>query len=212
MKGVSTPSFGALFRNILVALTPSATMCISSRASSSVLPDPSFSPRVLFLLRGLVAVTYRSPIPAGPKAVEPSAPIASRSLIPSLNPVRTRAALRLSPPMVSFRPSTRPQANATQFLYAPQSSAPLGSFAGVRTSVSVDRRSASLTATLLSWQATTALVITPLATSGAMVGPVMTMTGFDLPDSSSLLSMASEIRPEPPSSAGARPLARSKRT
>ena len=184
-------------------------MCISSRDSSRLFPEPSFSPRVRFLLRGLVAVTYRSPIPAGPNAVSGSAPIFSRSPIPSLYPERTRAALRLSPPIVSLSPSTSPHASATQFLYAPHSSAPVGSSAGVRISESVERRSAILSAIRMSWQATRAFVITPRATSGAMVGPVITTTWFDNPASDSLLSIASEIIPEPPSSDGARPFARS---
>ena len=129
-----------------------------------------------------------------------------------MKPDCTSAAFRLSPPMDPLSPSTRPQARATVFLYAPQSSAPTGSSADVRISVLVERRCAILLATESSSHATRALVITPLATSGAIVGPVRTKTGFDLLTARSRCSIAFDIIPSSLASSGARPLARSKIT
>ena len=154
-------------------------------------------------------MTYKSPNPAGPNAVVGSAPIALSNLIPSLKPAKTSAAFRLSPPILFLRPSTNPHARATVFLKAPHSSAPSGSSAGVSTKELVDSLSATLSAIALSWHATSAVVITPLATSGAIVGPVITTSELDLFAFSSLFDIALEIIPEPPSSSGAKPFAKS---
>ena len=110
--------------------------------------------------------------------------------------------------MLSLNPSTKPQANATVFLYAPHNSAPIGSTAGVSTSVPVDNLSETRSATDLSWQATKALVSTPLATSGAIVGPVITTTGLFFPALDNFFSKTSEINLES-SVSGANPLAKS---
>ena len=116
-NGMLIPMSIALSLNILAALTPSATMTISSRACSRVSPLPNFSPILRFLPWGEVAVTYKSPNPAGPNATSARAPNCGRSRHPSRNPALNIAALRLSPPKVPvfLRPSTRPQARATTF-------------------------------------------------------------------------------------------------
>ena len=100
---------------------------------------------------------------------------------PSLNPALKIAAFKLSPPSVPmvFNPSTRPHASATTFLNAPQSSAPSGSEAACNKSVGVESVSASRSATDKSSDATNAVVMTPPAASGAMVGPVSTASGFE---------------------------------
>ena len=67
-------------------------------------------------------------------------------------------------------------------------------------------------ATESSSHATNALVTTPLATSGAIVGPVKTRTGFDLPFDFNFCSMALDIMPSSLASSGARPFARSSMT
>ena len=187
-------------------------MCISPSASSSDIPVPNFSPNVRFRERGLALVTYKSPNPAGPNPVSGLAPIIGSSRCPSANPTVMSAALRLSPPMLSRNPSTTPQERATVFLNAPHNSQPTESSLGTSTIESVERRSAILVATEISCPATIAVVITPRATSGAMVGPVRTTTELERPAFAIFDSIASEIRPEPPSSGGASPLARSRTT
>ena len=140
MNGTSMPSLSARSANILAARTPSATITISSNASSSDNPEPSFSPIRRFLPTGEVEVTNRSPIPAGPKAVSARAPSCGSSRQPSRKPAVNIAAFRLSPPSepIDASPSTSPQARATTFLKAPHNSAPTGSLAACRTRFSVD--------------------------------------------------------------------------
>ena len=147
INGAGQPTWFARLRNIRAARTPSATMCISAKPSSKVLPSPSFCPSVLLRLRGEVLVTYKSPKPAGPSDVSSLAPSKINNFLPSAKPIGTNAAFRLSPPMPSRNPSTIPQARAIVFLKAPHNSAPTGSSAALRTRESVDNLLATLSAT-----------------------------------------------------------------
>ena len=155
-------------------------------------------------------MTKRSPIPAGPKADSPLAPRSGKSRQPSRKPAAKIAALRLSPPRepAFFRPSTKPQARATTFLNAPHNSAPTGSVAGTRLKVGVDKVEERRSATERSWLATWAMVSTPRATSGAMVGPVITATALPIPAAINFSEITCEIERLP----SANPLARSRST
>ena len=106
-----------------------------------------------------------------------------------------------------LEPVHKPAARATTFLNAPKFSADwvAGGMKhegwrgeGVAGRVAMDK----------SELATKAVVITPSAASGAMVGPVKTASALLMLFASSMLSMASEMRRFP----GARPLAKSSST
>ena len=130
MKEVFTPNFGALARNILVALTPLGHHV----ASHSVTGPDSFlnqaSPPGFYSAWGLSRRAYPQVqlvrmqwfLTSGfPKRTIPQATF------------KTRAALRLSPLIESFSPSTNPHARATQFLCTrPKALQPFGSSAGRR--------------------------------------------------------------------------------
>ena len=84
-------------RATVAVLTPSATMCISARMSSSRRPFPNCSPTRRLRLCGLMQVAIRSPIPARPANAAGWAPMATPSRVNSARPRDITAAWVLSP-------------------------------------------------------------------------------------------------------------------
>ena len=95
-------------------LTPSATICMSSRIFCSDSPRPRRSPTVRFRLRSPVHVSTRSPIPARPERVMGLAPRRTASRAVSARPRVIRAARVLEP---KPSPSATPAASAMMFFH-----------------------------------------------------------------------------------------------
>jgi len=119
--GISTPSLARRECTASVVLTPSATIFISPRMSSSFWPLARCRPTCRLRERSPVQVSTRSPMPDRPMKVERSPPMALPSLLISCRP-RVMSAARALPPKP--RPSATPAAMATMFLIAPPSSTP----------------------------------------------------------------------------------------
>ena len=119
--GISTPILSASATAAAVVSTPSATLVIEARISSSVRPLESCTPNWWLRLSGLAHVAMRSPMPASPDRVSGLAPAATLRRAISARPRVMNPALALSP---RLSPSHTPAPSAMMFLSDPPNSTP----------------------------------------------------------------------------------------